>query len=47
MRRALLDTSFVIALARGEAMALDERERGEAARPLPLGGDQHPVMQAA
>lgn len=46
MRRALLDTSFVIALARGEEMALDDPPEEAAVSAVTLGGLHHGVLIA-
>ena len=46
MRRALLDTSFVIALARGEEMALDDPPEEAAVSAVTLCGLHHGVLVA-
>lgn len=46
MRRALLDTSFVIALARGEEMALDDPPEEAAVSAVTLCGLHHGVLIA-
>lgn len=46
MKRALLDTSFVIALARGEAIALDDPPEEAAISAVTLCGLHHGVLIA-